>query len=212
MHEQVQDRSQHYPLQREKDGVADHVATHCGHLLIHGHDDAHGAANRIFRPPLFGMPRDVKLARRLAMALQAAVLYLLGAHIAESLLAPKLLHSVVLSLRHRVEVGQRLLLEPIGNILHVTGLEIGVSYRILTAPRKQFSHALAHQRAVQSLELVSAVGGVVDKILGVVDKVPYRIHLQGEHARLFQKRRLRLLALRVNVEHHERAEGNDEQT
>lgn len=188
------------------DGVA-----HVREGRIGGHYHRHGAGHVPHLPALLGVARGVYLAGRLAVALDAVLGNVHGAHVAKDLL-------VLLGLEAPgfvgAALGQKALdsgrLVGVGRVVDIAGVQVGEADGVVGLLREQGRHGLAGDGAVQPLVVVVAGGSVVDDALVKRDEVPYRIHLGDEYARLLEKVGLGPASLVVVGEHEEHRRDDHE--
>ena len=193
--------------------VLENTVLLCGDVQIHGDDDADGSADIVYRPSLFGMPRHIYLALRLAVALQTRSLYLHGSQIAKHLLPVILGHRVILrQARISAKRVEGFGLELIGRVFGIARIEIDEPRQISRFVGKELSDGTPRNRAMQAL--VRAVFRKRRRLKPVLvrrHEIPNSRHLLREDEALLSQLIDGLLALGIRGPRHASDERDHEQ-
>ena len=188
------DKGHTHHEQDEEGRVRRHRRTHVGKIELGGHDDAHRARDVADVRALLGVAGDVYLTLGRAMALHALGVVHHGAHIAKHGPARLAAKPIDLLLGHFSRPRRRIGIEPlegsalviIGRVIEVARVEVGEPDGVVRPSAEERRDRLAGNGAVQPLEVVFALRGMVDRVLVDRDEVPDRVHLAHKHARLLE--------------------------
>ena len=188
------DKGHTHHEQDEKGRVRCHCRTHIGEIELGGHNDAHRARDVTDVRPLLGVAGDVYLTFGRAVALHALGVVHHGAHIAKHGAARLAAKPIDLLLGHFGWPRSRIGIEPlegstlviIGCVIEVARVEVREPDGVIRPSTEERRNRLSGNGAVQPLEVVFALRGMVDGVLVDRDEVPDRVHLAHKHARLLE--------------------------
>ena len=180
--------------QDEKGRIRRHCRTHVGEIELGGHNDAHCARDVADVRALLGVAGDVYLTFGRAVALHALGVVHHGAHITKHGAARLAAKAIDLLLGHFGWPRSRIGIEPlegstlviIGCVIEVAWVEVGEPDGVIGPSAEERRDRFAGNGAVQPLEVVFALRGMVDRVLVDRDEVPDRVHLAHKHARLLE--------------------------
>ena len=191
----MEDDKGHTHHEQDKKGrIRRHCRTHVGEIELGGHDDAHCARNVADVRALLGVAGDVYLTFGRAVALHALGVVHHGAHIAKHGAGRLAAKAIDLLLGHFGWPRSRIGIEPlegstlvvIGGVIEVARVKVREPDGVIGPSAEERRDRFAGNGAVQPLEVVFALRGMVNRILVDRDEVPDRVHLAHKHARLLE--------------------------